>query len=309
MKERIIEIDFIKGILITLMVLFHFTLFTSQYENLTKWVYCFHMSSFMIISGYLQKNNIIHSVKRILMPYILFELLYIIGLSVLGSQLGSENTIQLSIFTIFSSIFISPIGTYWYLHTLFICILISYIISLLRLNDFSKFLITGSILFILSLYIEGLKWENVIYFLIGCFIQKLNLKINNFIIPSLWSVIPLILISFYINDLYRGNILGIGLTLFIISFLWAISKYVTHYIKEIVCYLGRNSFCILIFSPMFTVLTKQYSLFFTFDPSHILWAISSLIFVIILCLFAAWLCDILKISQYITGGKMYSQYK
>lgn len=57
MKERIIELDFVKGILISLMVLFHLTLFTTAYGYLTQWVYSFHMSGFLLISGYLQNVN------------------------------------------------------------------------------------------------------------------------------------------------------------------------------------------------------------------------------------------------------------
>lgn len=57
MKERIVELDFVKGVLITLMVLCHLTLFMVTYEAFVSWVYCFHMSGFLLISGYLQNMN------------------------------------------------------------------------------------------------------------------------------------------------------------------------------------------------------------------------------------------------------------
>lgn len=54
---RIVEIDFVKGVLISLMVLFHLNLFAETYENVTEWVYSFHMSGFLLISGYFQKTE------------------------------------------------------------------------------------------------------------------------------------------------------------------------------------------------------------------------------------------------------------
>lgn len=311
-SKRIAEFDFIKGVLISLMVLFHFTIFAEKYGYLTELVYCFHMSGFLLLSGYLQRKNvnIIKSVKKILIPYVVFEIVYLIGLNILGSILGSENKASFTISFFLDKLLISPVGTYWYLHTLFICVGISYIVSyLIRVHEFIKLLIFGSVLFILTLYIDGLKWENIIYFLIGCFIQRSNLRMNELIIPSLFSIIPILLIAVFSDSLHRGNLSGIGLTLFVISFLWSISAHVPFSCRKILCFLGRNSLGIVLFSPIFTVLTKQYISYFNFDSSHILYAIISLIIVIVLCLLAAWICDILKISQYLMGNKIYSRYE
>lgn len=291
------------------MVLFHLTFFTNTYENLTRWVYCFHMSGFLFLSGYLQKNNIIKAIKKIFIPYIIFEIIYLLGLNTLGTVLGSDNKTSLTFFLLLNHLLITPIGTYWYLHTLFICIIVNNLISLLKIQDYVKLYISGGILFILTFYLDGLKWENIIYFLMGSSIQKLNLKINEFIIPSSWTIIPIILISFFSSDLQRGNLSGIGLTLFIISFLWYISTHAPYFHKKIVCFLGRNSFCILLFSPIFTILAKQYITLFNFDTTHILWAIISLLIINLLCLLTAQICDNLRISQYLTGGKIYSKYE
>ena len=47
------ELDFVKGVLITLMVLFHLSYFVERHVALTEWVYTFHMSGFLVISGLL----------------------------------------------------------------------------------------------------------------------------------------------------------------------------------------------------------------------------------------------------------------
>lgn len=315
MKERIIELDFVKGILISLMVLFHLTLFTNEYGHLTQWVYCFHMSGFLLISGYLQKVNksklggVKKAIRRILIPYLIFEIVYIIGLSLLGSLLGSENQVNLSISSISKLLFIEPIGTYWYLHTLFICIIVNHLTTIAKLNDFNALLLSGSVLFFLTLLIDGLLWFNVMYFLIGSFIQRLNLKINQCVIPSVWAIIPVVLISCYADNLTRGDMAGVGLTFCMVSLLMGIFTYMPQTTKKLFMYIGKNSFSIVLFSPIFSVLTKQYASWFNFDDTHLLWAFISLSTVISLCLLFAYICDRFKISYWLIGNSMYQKYE
>ena len=50
---RIEELDYLKGILITLVVLFHLTYFSTEYTLTKQFVYTFHMPAFLVISGWL----------------------------------------------------------------------------------------------------------------------------------------------------------------------------------------------------------------------------------------------------------------
>lgn len=312
MGNRIIEIDFVKGILISLMVLFHFYTFANAYMGITNFVYCFHMSGFLLISGYLQKRfesfkQFKKAIRKILVPYIIFEVLYLFGLFLLGSILGSQNTIKLSLIEVLNCLFVHPIGTYWYLHTLFICIIVNYVVQIFKLNSFVSLLLTGCALFILTNFIEGLLWGNILYFLIGVFISILNTNIKQVIVPTIWSIIPIISITLFSDILSRNNLSGIGLTIFMLSFLMGVSNYV--FLKKLFAYLGKNSLIIVLFSPIFTVVTKQYIHLFDFDSTYLLWAIVSLVIVLILCLLFGMLCDKLRISQFIIGGKMYNKYE
>ena len=49
LKNRLQELDFSKGVLILLMVMFHLGHFNLCYPNLTNCVYAFHMSGFLVI--------------------------------------------------------------------------------------------------------------------------------------------------------------------------------------------------------------------------------------------------------------------
>lgn len=308
-KKYISELDFLKGIFIMLMVLFHLVPFIQKYPELTKWVYCFHMSGFLIISGYLQdsssKDKLIKSAKKILIPYVVFEVVYIIALGLLQDIVGSANRIDFSFTNVIYYVFLQPSGTYWYLHTLFICLISSYMVERFKINPYNKLILNTCILFVLSLLINGLNFDNIIYFIIGKMIQKSNFCFIDFIRPSFFAIMPIILISIYSNELQRGSLSGIVLTLSIMSFLMFIYKYINYKVIRVVEYLGRNTLSIVLFSPIYTVMTKFYLKLFGFDDTLILWALCSMLFVLIMCLISAWISDRILLSKYFFKGNLY----
>lgn len=314
MKERIVELDFVKGVLITLMVLCHLTLFMVTYEDFVSWVYCFHMSGFLLISGYLQNMNkyksqgMAKAVRGILLPYLVFEALYVVAIALIGGYMGSNNQSSLALASLAYYLLINPIGTYWYLHTLFICVVVSYLVSLGKLNAFSALLLSASVLFCLTLFIEGLQWANVIYFVIGSFMQRMDFKFKQFMLPSLVAVVPVVLITVFDANLGRGTLSGVALTLCMISLLMGIFAYMPQAIRRLFMYVGRNSLAAVLFSPIFSVLAKKYTSLFTFDTTHLLWSFTSLVLVMALCLLAAWLCDKTRLPSCLMGTNIYRKF-
>lgn len=312
--DRIKELDFTKGVLISLMVLFHLKAFVDAYTGLTEWVYCFHMSGFLLISGYLQKRyenvkQLKKVIRRIVVPYIIFELLYLIGVSLVGKVLGSQNTMSLSLDGILRRMLFHPIGTYWYLHTLFVCIFVNWFVQSFKFNSFVSLSLTGCLLFILTNFVEGLLWCNVIYFLIGAFISTFNINVKQVITPSVLSVIPIVLITLCSADLDRSNLSGIGLTVFMLSFLMAVFRRLPYIFGKLFVYLGKNSLGMVLFSPFFTVLANKYAFTLNFTPPYLVWAFVSLILIVFLCLLVEFICDKLKISRLVVGGEMYKKYE
>ena len=307
--ERIEEIDFVKGVLITLMVLFHLGKFTTDYPSLTTWVYTFHMSGFLLISGYLLNINkskaiFFRTIKEILIPYLIFELIYYLGLGVIGEILGSSNEVELSFNSLMECLFVSPKGTYWYLHTLLICMLVYIFINKLPYSPYLILLFTGCVLFILSLMIEGLHWENILYFMFGAWIRRLNFYFKRIIVPSYFSLFPILLITYW-GTLGRGTLSGLGITVFVLSFLMGIHQYLICYVSTLFSWLGRNSLSIVLFSPIFTVMTKFYTNLFAFDSTHVLWAMISLTLILVLCIILSIVCDKIGLSK-LWGRKLYS---
>lgn len=314
MKERIVELDFVKGVLITLMVLCHLTLFMVTYEDFVSWVYCFHMSGFLLISGYLQNMNkyksqgMAKAVRGVLLPYLVFEAFYVVAIALIGGYVGSNNQSSLTFSSLTNYLLINPIGTYWYLHTLFICIVVSYLTSLGKLSGFSALVLSASVLFCLTLFIEGLQWANVIYFVIGSFMQRMDFKFKQFMVPSLVAIIPVVLITVFDANVGRGTLAGVALTLCMISLLMGIFAYMPRAIRRLFMYVGRNSLAVVLFSPIFSVLAKQYTSLFTFDTTHLLWSFTSLVLVMALCLLAAWLCDKTRLPSCLMDTNIYRKF-
>lgn len=74
MEHRIKELDYLKSIFILLMIVFHLVYIGDKYPYIKQIVYTFHMSAFLIISGYLdnvQKDirSFVRKLFWIFVPY------------------------------------------------------------------------------------------------------------------------------------------------------------------------------------------------------------------------------------------------
>ena len=81
MESRVKEIDYLKCIFITLMIIFHLVYIGDKYPYAKQIVYTFHMSAFLIISGYLANNrkdarSFLRKLLWIFIPYACMEAAY-----------------------------------------------------------------------------------------------------------------------------------------------------------------------------------------------------------------------------------------
>lgn len=311
MKNRLQELDFSKGILILLMVMFHLGYFNSCYPNLTNCVYAFHMSGFLVISGYLCSVETsqcgVSTLKRILVPYIVFEFFYLSGLSLVGKYVGASNVFEGDALSILLQIATKPVGTYWYLHTLVFCLLTFHILNYFGVKGKANICLSSILLYLMSLGIEGLLWYNVLYFVIGISCRILSFQITDRL-KSVVMGIGFVAILIFADDVSRYSLVGVGLTLTFLGFLFAIMEKTPVLVKSFFSYIGRNSLAIVLFSPVFMIITKVYYPLFVFDSTVILWMIFSLVLVCSLCLVSAALFDKLKISNVLIGKNMYSPF-
>lgn len=309
--KRIQEIDMAKGLLILLMVAFHLGLFNAKYPHACQIVYAFHMSGFLLISGYLfsvnrEPKKFLKSIYGIVVPYIAFEIVYLLGLGMFGKFIGASNTFDGGVLTLLSKIAFLPSGTYWYLHTMAICLTIYYIVNRYVMKGLSGILISSIILYTLSVGIPGFKWGDIIYFIIGILFRNANFEINEKLKSSI-SLLCFVLIIIFANDISRCSIPGIGLTLTFLGFIFDLKDRIPKCISNYISYIGRNSLAIVLFSPLFTVVAKVCAPFFAFDGTRIIGTICCLSMIVTLCLFCAILFDRSSLSRIIVGKNIYSK--
>lgn len=129
MESRVKEIDYLKCIFIILMIIFHLVYIGDKYPYTKQIVYTFHMSAFLIISGYLANNrkdarSFLRKFLWIFIPYACMEAAYTVMSHFLPVR---ESVDAITPAILLDKIFLHPIGPYWYLHTLILCSLIYYI--------------------------------------------------------------------------------------------------------------------------------------------------------------------------------------
>ena len=133
-RGRIPQVDYLKGILITLMVLFHLSWFSTHYLDVTRYVYVFHMSGFIILSGFFANTGktpgqFLKTWLGILAPYLVFESLYYLALSHLPASVPASNRLDPAFPAFWKALLLAPAGTYWYLYLLAVCLPVYYAVS------------------------------------------------------------------------------------------------------------------------------------------------------------------------------------
>ena len=304
MEHRIKELDYLKSILILLMVAFHLVYIGDKYPYIKQIVYTFHMPAFLIISGYLtnvQKDirSFMRKLLWIFIPYLCLETGYVLMSHILPVR---ENVPEISSSILLHKIFIKPLGPYWYLHTLIICSLLYYLtFRYTRMKTISQVILLGLGLFAVSYWGGIIVLANAIYFLAGVIIKQSKLPFIRIFQPSLLALVPMILLCCFPDNLNRGILAGITITyLAIIISLYAHS-YLSKEIKQCSYFIGRNTLVIFLFSPLFTILCKMFLPFLFFEPTGILFMIISVAITVSGCIVIAWSMDKLHFSRFFFG--------
>ena len=304
MNGRIKELDFLKSIFIILMIIFHLVYIGDSYPYAKQVVYTFHMSAFLIISGYL--NNINKEAKAfgrsllwIFIPYVFMEAGYVVMSAVLPVR---EKVTELSAGLLLYKAIIAPMGPYWYLHTLILCSLIYYItFRYVRLSVVSRLVVTGVCLFALSHWGGLMNFSNALYFLIGMTVSQSGLRFTQVFRATTFAIVPFVILCCFPANLDRGTLAGVAITWLSISLLLAAYGYLPVQAKRLSFFIGRNTLVILLFSPIFTILSKAFLPVFAFDPTGMLFLVTATAFTLSGCMGMAWAMDKMHVSRFFFG--------
>lgn len=324
--KRNTDLDWLRALLIILMILIHIVSFGNAYPHLKAGILSFMMPTFLIITGYLVniEKSILQYGKYLLclaLPYVIM----VTGFSVLSYFLPVRDGItELSLAAIAQKIFITSIGPYWFIQTMIICGILYYASFKGCEHLATKYpkgkpfslttrLFLLALLFVLAAKTPALNITAAAYYFAGASIRQAHIDFDKLFRPTPFAI-PLWAFILYCEDLYGWGNLAVLFSCWccISTFLWlnqlitktANKKSLAHRTKDTLLYIGRNTLPIYLFHPIFTMLAKFYHPLLAFDKTEILMAVITITLAIIGSLTIAKMLEKTKLAYIFGKGKM-----
>lgn len=324
MKQRNTDIDWIRAILIILMILIHIVSFGNAYPQLKAGILSFMMPTFLIITGYLV--NIEKSSKemgRYLMCLALPYVIMVTGFSVLSYFMPVRDGItELSLSQICEKIFVTSIGPYWFIQTMIICGILYYVSfkgaiwGTLRqgkttMSTTTSLFIFATLLLLLS-KTPALSPSAATYYFIGAVLRQCHIGFNRIFRPSPVALL-LWLLLLGMEEWYDWGTLAIVFSCWccISSLMW-IHSLINHLqdnvsvrkTEDTLLYMGRNTLPIYLFHPIFTMAAKFYHPLFSWDRSEIIFALVTIFIAIAGSIGIAKMMEKTRLAYLFGKGKM-----
>jgi len=291
MKKRINYIDLLRGFAIFLIVLYHMIGYSKNLDDTLIYLSSFHVSLFFLISGFTYNSKDIsfkeyfkHKFKRIMIPFFIFSILFLIPYYLFESMTGMSNeTLEITHF-IKGIIYGSGVHDLlkqntplWFLPCLFITEILAYFIFKLK-NKFGNKFYFIIFLFIILGYIDYMfnpftlpygintMFSMMAFFLFGNYLKDSNvLNLNNKkkIILSITLIIFGITTSSF-NDKISYMTTSFGnYFIFLLSSFFSCLGYLLLFslfdIKDkYLLLIGKSTLGILIFHKLFVVLCQRF---------------------------------------------------
>lgn len=324
MKQRNTDIDWIRAILIILMILIHIVSFGNAYPQLKAGILSFMMPTFLIITGYLV--NIEKSSKemgRYLMCLALPYVIMVTSFSVLSYFMPVRDGItELSLSQICEKIFVTSIGPYWFIQTMIICGILYYVSfkgaiwGTLRQGKTTMSTTTSLFIFATLLLLQSktpaLSPSAATYYFIGAVLRLCHIGFDRIFRPSPVALL-LWLLLLGMEEWYDWGTLAIVFSCWccISSLMW-IHSLINH-LQDNACvrkteatllYIGRNTLPIYLFHPIFTMAAKFYHPLFSWDRSEIIFALVTIFIAIAGSIGIAKMMEKTRLAYLFGKGKM-----
>lgn len=321
MTRRLTEPDFLKGICIILMVYGHVTYIgglVKVQQSINGFIYTFHMPILLMVSGFFFDytgqfaKRLERIFRRICVPYICFITLYLIGL-ILVQKIGiqTSNKPPASSLSFIKTIFINPIGGYWFLHSLIIVQFVVLLMNKIFINtrndgEILNTLVCSLVSFVFLAHTGLVEIYISIYFLIGLLIGVVsNREISVPLFPTIIvTALVLMLSKSESSGIYEKlSMFQVAWCIVLFLLLWAFAKlFQDSFFVKMFAWIGRNSLLILVLHALFLVAAKSVNRIFQFiDSTGLLHSIMVTSLTVALCIVSGHVFDKLKISNYLFG--------
>ena len=321
MKQRNTDIDWIRAILIILMILIHIVSFGNAYPQLKAGILSFMMPTFLIITGYLEKSP--KEMGRYLMCLALPYVIMVTGFSVLSYFMPVRDGItELSLSQICEKIFVTSIGPYWFIQTMIICGILYYVSfkgaiwGTLRqgkttMSTTTSLFIFATLLLLLS-KTPALSPSAATYYFIGAVLRQCHIGFDRIFRPS--PVALLLWINLLgLEEWYDWGTLAIVFSCWccISSLMWIHSlikrlqdNVSVRKTEDTLLYMGRNTLPIYLFHPIFTMAAKFYHPLFSWDKSESIFALVTIFIAIAGSIGIAKMMEKTRLAYLFGKGKM-----
>ncbi len=308
------DLDFIRALLIILMILIHIVSFGNAYPHLKAGILSFMMPTFLVITGYLVniEKDLRHFAKYIFclaLPYVIM----VSGFSILSYFLPVRDGItELSLSQICNKIFITSIGPYWFIQTMIVCGILYYVCfrGCTMLPKDKQLTLTSrlfilAILFILVSKTPILSVTVATYYFIGVIIRQCHIDFGKLFHPSPLALLLWILILLH-EERYGWEFIAVIFSCWccISTMMWL--RNINPFIKiaYTLLYIGRNTLPIYLFHPVFTMAAKFYHPVFSFDRTEILYTVITICIAIIGSILIAKTLEKTRLSYVFGKGKL-----
>lgn len=276
-KRHYLELDYLKGIGIILVILGHSFSFTGFdlikeekyfiYYYIFNFIYSFHMPLFFIVAGFLSNKEYeikyfyISKIKRLLIPYIFINIIDSIPRHLFSSFVNNSSNSLIRV------IFYSGVAT-WFVYTLFVMFLL---FPMLDKYIFKKDKYYIFLYFLLIINMLNLEIFNINLFTLNRIIFYLTYFCFGYILKNYYEEIKK-------NKYFNNNLLYIILSIFSLFFLYKysennITKVIYPFIGFILClkfslflkkyrnikfleFCGKNSLSFYLLEPFFAAIYR-----------------------------------------------------
>lgn len=300
MKAHNLTIDYIRAVLIILVILVHIVNFGELYPDVKSSILAFFMPAFLIITGYLVNvNKPLRSfalyILRILLPYVIM----VTGFMVLSLYLPVRDGVdELTPATVYRVLCITSIGPYWFLRVMMVCGVLYYAAfsALKGKSKITQCVAFATLLILVSEFTPFLGLKPAAYYFTGVLLRVFLKDISKILKGNFWAVIPFLLLLTNKSFQDWGGLSIFACCFCFFLFTTWLSGFFRGGFASLMGYLGRNTLPIYIFHPIFTMMSKYMLPLFSFDNTGLLHTLTTIVMCVAGSLAVAYAMDRTRLS-------------
>lgn len=294
------RIDLLRAALILMVILVHIVHFGTLYPRVREVIFVFFMPTFLLVTGYL--TNVRKPARqfalyelRILLPYCIL----VTGYACLSTMMPVRDGLaELTPATLLRTLCVTSIGPYWFLHRMMVCAMLYWLAFRLeeRAGTLAAFFLLVSLATAVSLFTPLLPAGNAFYYILGVAIRLFHGDLLRLFRPSAWAWVPFFMLALWADHSRWGDIATLAYSACFLCGMGAVAGVLSPRLYGWAGYLGRNTFPVYLFHPIFTMAGKFLLPAFAFDPSGLLHTLFILLTGTLGSLLIAWTMDRTRLS-------------